>query len=722
MNNFKFKIYLNRRKIFIILCLVISLNTYLIAQPMPANPLETAAAVGKLRDFYQKRDYEGGYEFGRKAVERFPENSELQAWFIVNTARNEMSGEAVKAAEKLIEKDNKNEWAWFAAANAYIRNLQRDEALSASRKALELNPGNEDFILLFASALLMNRKYDEIYTFLDKNSSKIKDQSRLLVMKAEAQYRQSADGKKDEAKKALSFKTFAKAQALSPDSVNTNYVYGVYLIYDNRYTEAYLPLKNAAVLTPEVASVRNDFWKAVLNGQPLKSEDRKKSEVAADINKLISLRPDSVKNLEIISVFCGDFAMPEKRSEVDGIILLKFPQTAQAERILIRQIKSFNYIGENGKADEQKRLRLIQMLKDFIVRPKHFDETYLVESYSNLFYHTKNNKNISDAEFLQIAEDVGNSQQILPDVGYSMIVEALIERKMFLEAEKFVGIGFEKVKNKTGAQSGLNAGDKASERNADEMNANFHSISGWLFFNEGRLNEAEKELETAAALGSENLLTFNRLGQVYEAENKFDKAENAYIKGYASFPSANELNFKAINTLYKKRGEKAEDFQTYFEKIKVVERETRKTRIISAKLKAPKNVSLFTLKNLDDKIVSLTDSKNKIVVINFWGTWCAPCVRETPEMQEFYKKYAKDKDVAILTINNDEDAAKVQKFMNDRKFNFPVLRGDNYVEDAGITAFPTTWFINRNGQIIYQTNFSDKLVEEFTWRVEELKK
>ena len=722
MKKFKIKNSFRLCALFIILGSVFNVYSQAAQTVTPAAVKNDSAAVEKLRELYQNRDYEKGFELGQKLTARFPGNIELQAWFVVNSARNEMSKEAVAAAEKLVENNRENSWAWFAAANAYIRNLQKDEAISASRKALELNPDDEDFILLYGSALLMQRKYDEIYPLLDKNSSNIKDQSRLLVMKAEAQYRQAVDGKIDEGKKKLSFKNFAKAQEMNPNSVNANYVYGVYLIYENRYADAYLPLKTAAALSPEVADIRRDFWKTVLNGQPTKSEYRKKDEVTDDIDRLIKLRPDSVKNLETISNFCGEFALPEKKGEVDALILKTFPQSLQAERILIRQIRRFDYIGADKKIDENKRAQLVQMIRDFINRPIHLNNEYLGEAYSNLFFHIKDGKNISNAQLLQIAEDINKSRQIQPGKLYAMIIAAFIDRKMFREGETFVNIGFEKVKIESEEQRKNITNEEEVKRNSDEMNANLHSVAGWLFFNEGRLTDAEKELETAVALDNKNYVTFNRLGQVYEAENKLDNAEDAYIKGYAAFPSSNELNLTAINALYKKRGGKPENTASYFEKINIIERETRKERIVSGRLKSPKNVAAFTLKNLDDKPVSLADFKGKVIVINNWGTWCAPCVREMPEIQEIYKKYAKDKDVAIVTINNDEDAAKVQKFMTDRKFNFPVLRDNHYLNDAGVNVFPTTWFISRDGKIIYETNFSDKLVEEFSWRIEELKK
>ncbi len=723
MKKFKIKTYVGIFTLSVILFSTFNANSQSTDKSLPSNKIETAqTAVEKLRELYQSRDYEKGFELGQKLTAQFPENIELQAWFIVNMARNEMGKEAVEAAEKLVESNKENAWAQFAAANSYIRNLQKEEAVSASRKALELKPDDEEFILLFGSSLLMQRKYNEIYDLLDKNSSKITDQSRLLVMKAEAQYRQAVDGDKDEGKIKASFKTFAKALETNPNSVNANYVYGVYLIYANRFADAYPLLKNAVALSPKVAEIRRDYWKTVLNGQPAKSEERRKTEVIADINSFIKLRPDSAKTLEVVSTFCNEFNLPNKKQEIDAQILKRFPQSVQAERILIQQIRRFDYIGENKKIDEKKRSQLIQMLRGFINRPNHFNNDYFSEAYDNLFFHIKENKAVSDAELLQIAEEINKLRQTQTDKIYSMIVEAFIDRKMFREGEKFLKSGFEEVEKESEAQRKTIKDEEGIKQNLDEMNANLHSIGGWLFFKQGRLDEAEKELETAVKLYNQDLTAFNRLGQIYEAKNELNKAEDAYIKGFASYPSANELNKKSIENLYEKRNGNLDGIKIYFEKVNIIERETRKNRVLSAKIKDAKNITPFSLKNLDAKTISSADLSGKIIIVNIWALWCAPCVREMPELQELYKKYAGDKDVAILTINDNDDLPKLKKFMTDKKFNFPVLRDEKYLEDVGINAFPTTWFVDRNGKIVFvQVGGNDKLLEEFSWRIEEMK-
>jgi hypothetical protein len=78
-----------------------------------------------------------------------------------------------------------------------------------------------------------------------------------------------------------------------------------------------------------------------------------------------------------------------------------------------------------------------------------------------------------------------------------------------------------------------------------------------------------------------------------------------------------------------------------------------------------------------------------------------------------------DPDVAILTIDNDDNPDEVPPWMKQKGYTFPVLLDDGYVAKAGVTAFPTTWFIDRDGRKVFvKTGWSEKLLEEFGWRIE----
>ena len=158
-------------------------------------------------------------------------------------------------------------------------------------------------------------------------------------------------------------------------------------------------------------------------------------------------------------------------------------------------------------------------------------------------------------------------------------------------------------------------------------------------------------------------------------------------------------------------------------KISIQSGRTGKIKALTSWKEDPQPVQPFELKTLDGGSVSSKQLKGKIVVINMWGTWCGPCVREMPEFQQFYEKYEDDSKVEILTINTDPSAKKVRNWMDEYGYDFPVLRDEGYLRKVNIHTYPTTWFLNAEGGIAFvKTGYTGQLVQKFTWRIEALKR
>jgi peroxiredoxin len=115
----------------------------------------------------------------------------------------------------------------------------------------------------------------------------------------------------------------------------------------------------------------------------------------------------------------------------------------------------------------------------------------------------------------------------------------------------------------------------------------------------------------------------------------------------------------------------------------------------------------FTLPNPAGTDVTLSQSlaQNKIVVINFWASWCAPCRIEMPSFEKMYQS-KKDRGLLILAVNEDEERAKMDEYLQQKPVSFPVLvdRNSELMKQFGVQALPTTIVVGEDGkvQMVYQ--------------------
>ena len=119
---------------------------------------------------------------------------------------------------------------------------------------------------------------------------------------------------------------------------------------------------------------------------------------------------------------------------------------------------------------------------------------------------------------------------------------------------------------------------------------------------------------------------------------------------------------------------------------------------------AGKTAENFLL-TLDGKPAHLSDLRGKVVVLNFWGSWCQPCVEEAPALERLQRHIA-SRNALVLGVAADEDDAPYRKFLQDQHITFPTYRDpatkenrSAIAESYGTTMVPETYIIDRNGKI-----------------------
>ncbi len=125
----------------------------------------------------------------------------------------------------------------------------------------------------------------------------------------------------------------------------------------------------------------------------------------------------------------------------------------------------------------------------------------------------------------------------------------------------------------------------------------------------------------------------------------------------------------------------------------------------------------FTVTDIDGKKLTLSEYKGKVILLDFWATWCSPCRAEIPHFVEMQQKYG-PQGFQVIGISMDDDAKPVKEFYQQYKMNYPVAVGDDKLAESfgGVLGLPVNFVIDRDGRIVgkylgaTETSVFDKVV------------
>ena len=418
------------------------------------------------------------------------------------------------------------------------------------------------------------------------------------------------------------------------------------------------------------------------------------------------------------------YSMLNDQTKVDSlkkVTLAKFPDGNTASYDMVEQFQQESDLG--------KRVEIFQNYKGATTIPGNI-VNYMAGNLARAYYQQKDMDNFD--KFLSKVDDKGMRASTLNNLAWPLAEKGENLDQAEKMSKKSLDLIASQQKNLDGKPDYYtNNQFKKSLESSYKMYADTYAF---ILFKQGKIKEAIAYQEKAQDSKFRDVEANGRYIDYLMADDQFetvkDKAEH-----FMKLGNSNDKIKEAYKTAYLKINSSATDVQ---ENLMAFEKEAYTTQMADIKkTMLDEEAPTFTLKDMEGKDVALESFKGKTVILDFWATWCGPCIASFPAMQEVVTKYKNDDKVALLFIDTFERGAKrekmVEDFIESSKYDFhvvydPEIDGGTSFEVAkkyNISGIPTKVIIGPDGRMKFisvgYSGSNEKLVKEIDIMIDILK-
>lgn len=591
-----------------------------------------------------------------------------------------------------------------------------------------------------AELLIRQGMGDEAIAALER-AIKIEPEWDLLYYGLGLRYSKKYLSTRDKVYEEKSLAAFRKCLDLNPAREGVRLGMASMAIAGKRYEEAIALAAREIANNPSESPAYRLKWEAML----MRADFEKQATVIrAEIEALLKSKVDRERTLVAALSGYELLADPDTQKRTEDLYLKEFPAGPVARNIL--RARAFE------GADKVKQADLIE---DFIARFP--GDPSLENMYPLLFRTLANRPNEPGGRIVGVGEAWIKSVTALYDLITSRcaVAVALAERRFGLDRAQSIVDEAASITDGLDSRPSLLGGVPQNERGGliSMLKTRAHTARGFVLLRRGKIEEASKELgdnlqPTIAQVEKNGYVLWKDmdlreigvrpyvlwLAELFEAQGRYEQSARYLLAGFSDNERANNYICERLAFVYGKLGRDSSAAASAFSEagrrfrsltaISPAFKEEVRNRALAVRIEKP--APDFKVMALDKRLLRLSDLRGSVIVLNFWATWCGPCVAEMPHLQKAADKYKGNPKVVFLIISTDANKLAVRRFLERNGYSLLAAYDDGTADSFDVRGIPATFIIDRGGVIQFREEGfgaeGSDYVERMIWRVDELLK